>query len=82
MTDPASGGAKMTTPDGLENEDDRKALTDIVARLMLRNYCPLSWPAAWDGASEQSRDGWRRSAKAILATIDACLKKKPRWGDK
>ena len=48
----------------------KHAEVEIVAKQMLRCYCPLSWPMAWEGSNEKSREGWRRSARTVIRALD------------
>ena len=41
-------------------------MVERAAKAMIKSYCPLSWPTAWDGSSKSTRNGWRRSARAVL----------------
>lgn len=48
---------------------------EAVAKALLKSYCPLSWPLAWEGSNEATRDGWRRSAREIIGVLDRVRRK-------
>lgn len=43
---------------------------EAVARAIYRSYSPCSWPLAWKGANDTTRNGWRRTARVIIRTLD------------
>ncbi|TAK59519.1 hypothetical protein [Methylobacter sp.] len=48
----------------------KKGEVEVVAKAMCKAYCPGSWPLAWKRSSEETKEGWRRSAKIIMLALD------------
>lgn len=44
----------------------RQELVEEIAKFLMKSYCPLSWPIAWNTATEKTKNGWRRTARALV----------------
>lgn len=64
----------------MKNAKGKAGEVNYFAQRLMRSYCSLSWPVAWNGASEETKRGWRRTAKSLIRDLDKYRATPPRQG--